>query len=466
MARAARAARRVEPSGSKRPNKEQRDPHAVLFRGATVVTCDPADQVLRADVLVEHGRVARIGKVRPSHPVEVIDARDRIILPGLVMAHVHLCQVLMRGMADDLPLLDWLSKRIWPLEAAHNERSMRASAELGLAEMLSAGVTSILDLGTVHHHDVVFDACARAGMRTFGGKSLMDQGSQVPARLKETTAQSLRDAERLADDWSKHDSGRIQYAWIPRFILSCSEAQIRGALERAADRSALFHTHAAEHPGEKRAVREAVGADDVDVLRRWGMRGRRCSLAHGVQLTSRQMKQLARDEVAVVHCPSANLKLGSGIARVHELRQAGVTVAVGADGAPCNNNLDPWREMRLAAQLSSPIAGPGALPARAALRMLTIDAARLLGVESEQGSVEVGKRADLIVVRRDELHTLPALDPVGTLVYATQSRDVEHVLVEGQWVVRAGQLLSLDASAVRSSAKSEAPKLMRRAGLS
>ncbi len=464
MARAPSPKARAESSERKRP-AAKRDPNAVLFRGATVVTCDAQDQVLRADVLVEHGRIARVGKVRPSQPVEVIDARDRLLLPGLVMAHVHLCQVLLRGMADDLPLLDWLAKRIWPLEAAHSERSMRASAELGLAEMLSAGVTTILDLGTVHHHDVVFDACARAGVRTFGGKSLMDRGTQVPARLKETTAQSLRDAERLADEWTRHDSGRIHYAWIPRFILSCSEAQIRGALERAQDRGALFHTHAAEHPGEKRAVRDAVGGDDVDVLRRWGMRGKNCSIAHGVQLTPRQMKQLAKDQVGVVHCPSANLKLGSGIARVHELRQAGVTVAVGADGAPCNNNLDPWREMRLAAQLSSPIAGPGALPARSALRMLTIDAARLLGVESEQGSIEVGKRADLIVVRRDELHTLPALDPIGTLVYATQSHDVEHALVGGQWVLRDRQLLTLDADQVRSSAKAEAPRLMRRAGL-
>ncbi|MGE0324128.1 MAG: amidohydrolase family protein [Polyangiaceae bacterium] len=462
MGRALRTNARTE---NKPSRDQQRDPNALLFRGATIVTCDAADSVLRADVLVEHGRISRVGKVRPSHPVEVIDAKERLILPGLVMAHVHLCQVLMRGMADDLPLLDWLAKRIWPLEAAHNERSMRASAELGLAEMLCAGVTSILDLGTVHHHDVVFDACVRAGIRTFGGKSLMDQGSQVPARLRETTAESLRDAERLADAWSKHDSGRIHYTWIPRFILSCSEAQIRGALERALERGALFHTHAAEHPGEKRAVREAIGGDDVDVLRRWGMRGRHCSIAHGVQLTSRQMNQLAKDGVGVVHCPSANLKLGSGIARVHELRQSGVTVAVGADGAPCNNNLDPWREMRLAAQLSSPIAGPGALPARAALRMLTIDAARLLGVDAEQGSIEVGKRADLLVVRRDELHTLPALDPIGTLVYATQSRDVEHVLVGGQWAVRSGALLTLDTDKVRASAKLEAPRLMRRAGL-
>ncbi len=441
----------------------------LLFRGATIVTCDASDQVLDADVLVEAGRVVHVGKLQANaaraRGATLIDARDCLLMPGLVMAHVHLCQVLLRGMADDLPLLDWLTKRIWPLEAAHDERSMRASAELGLAELLSAGVTSILDLGSVHHHDVVFDACARSGMRTFGGKSLMDQGLGVPSRLKESTARSLRDAERLETTWSSHASGRIKYAWIPRFILSCSEAQIRGALERALASGALFHTHAAEHPSEKHAVRAAIGEDDVDALRRWGMRGDHCSIAHGVQLTARQIKQLAKDRVGVVHCPSANLKLGSGIARAHQLRQASVVVALGADGAPCNNNLDPWRELRLAALLSSALVGPGELLARHALRMLTIDGARLLGVADEQGSVEVGKRADLICVRRDGLHAAPALDPIGTLVYATRATDVQHVVIDGQFAVRDFALQTLDTGSVGANARAQAPLVMRRAGL-
>lgn len=141
-----------------------------LIRGATLVTCDAADRVLRGDLLIRDGRIAGLGRVRAGSKARVVDGRDRIVLPGLVMAHVHLCQVLMRGMADDLPLLDWLRRRIWPLEAAHDEASIRASAELGLAEMLLAGTTALLDLGTVHHHDVVFDACVRSGIRVVGGR--------------------------------------------------------------------------------------------------------------------------------------------------------------------------------------------------------------------------------------------------------------------------------------------------------
>ncbi len=435
------------------------------LRGATLVTCDADDRVLRGDVLVRGGRIAAVGRVRPGRGARVVDVKDRIVLPGLVMSHVHLCQALMRGMADDLPLLDWLRRRVWPLEAAHDDASITASAELGLSEMLLAGVTAILDLGTVHHHDAVFDACVRSGIRVVGGKTLMDSGSGVPRRLKQSTRRELADAERLERSWGAHPSGRVAYAWIPRFILSCSEALVRGAVERARQGGTLFHTHAAEHPGERAAVRGELGADDVTVLRRWGVRGSWASIAHGVQLTPGQVQRLARDGTRVVHCPSANLKLGSGIARIAEMRRAGVVVGLGPDGAPCNNNLDPWVEIRHAALLSGVRAGPGVLPARDVLRMATIDGARVLGLDERIGSIEPGKEADLVVVRTDGVHVAPAPDPVGTLVYAAQARDVEHVFVGGEHIVESGVLQTLDAARVAATARAQAGRLGRRAGI-
>ncbi|MEZ4221409.1 MAG: amidohydrolase family protein [Polyangiaceae bacterium] len=434
-----------------------------LLRGATLVTCDARHRVFRGDLLIEDGRIAALGRVPRPRGTRVVDVRGRILLPGLVMAHVHLCQALMRGMADDLPLLDWLKKRIWPLEAAHDERTLRASAELGLSELLTAGATALLDLGTVHGHDVVFDACVRSGIRVVGGKTLMDSGAGVPSRLRQSTAQSLRDAESLEAGWAKHPSGRVRYAYIPRFILSCSEALVRGAAERALASGARFHTHAAEHAGERQAVQKILGADDVDVLRRWGMRGDHASIAHGVQLTASQMRRLAADGVAVVHCPSANLKLGSGIAKVEQLRAAGIRVGLGPDGAPCNNNLDPWVELRRAALLSSAVAGPGAVPAKDVLRMATIEGAAILGLQDAVGSLELGKRADLVAVRVDGVHVTPVMDPTATLVYATQARDVEHVFIDGRQVVRSGTLTTLDADEVVATASREARRLQRRA---
>jgi 5-methylthioadenosine/S-adenosylhomocysteine deaminase len=370
-------------------------------------------------------------------------------------------------MADDLPLLDWLAKRIWPFEAAHDEASLGASAELGLLEMMLAGTTTILDMGTVHHYDAVFDACARAGIRVFGGKTMMDAGGGVPRGLRESTAASLRESDRLRTTWAGKGAGRLAYAYAPRFILSCTEALFRGTALRAADaawaRPALLHSHVAEHPDERQAVRTALGDDDVAVLRRWGFCGERTLLAHGVQLTDAEIDAIARDGTRIVHCPSANLKLGSGIARVAELRRRGVVVALGADGAPCNNNLDPWTELRHAALLAKIRTGVTTLPAREAFRLATLEGARALGVDDEVGSLEVGKKADVVVVRLDGPHVEPGGDVFSRLVYACTARDVEHVLVEGEPVVRHGEHLRLDRDRVLSRARREAKKLAGRA---
>jgi cytosine/adenosine deaminase-related metal-dependent hydrolase len=418
-------------------------------------------------LLVEGARIAAIGDVRARlrPPVRVINAQGCAVIPGLVQAHVHLCQVLFRGMADDMPLLQWLRERIWPLEAAHDERSLRASAELGLLEAMRAGTTTILDMGTVRGHDAVMDACARSGVRAIGGKAMMDAGQGVPRGLRESTRASLAESERLALTWRGKGNGRLGYAYAPRFVLSCSEALVRGAVERAAEDGSLVHTHAAEHPGEREAVRAALGDDDIAVLRAWGVAGPKAILAHGVQLTTREARQLARDGTKVVHCPSANLKLGSGIARVAELDAIGVGLAIGADGAPCNNNLDPWTELRHAALLAKVRTGVTSLPARRALRLATIDGARALSLDAETGSLEPGKRADVVVVRLDGAHVEPGGDVFSRLVYACGARDVRDVLVDGEHVVRGGEHARLDAEAVVSRARTEASRVRARAGL-
>jgi 5-methylthioadenosine/S-adenosylhomocysteine deaminase len=436
-----------------------------LLRGGTVVTCDAENRVVQGDVLVRGRDIAQVGSVRASGLTRVVDARGCAVIPGLVQAHVHLCQVLMRGMADDLPLLEWLRRRIWPLEAAHDEASLRASAELGLVEAMLGGTTTVLDMGTVREHDAVMDACVRSGIRAVSGKTMMDRGDGVPAGLRESTQESLRESERLASDWSGAGDGRVGYAWAPRFILSCSEQLVRGAVERARERDEIVHTHAAEHPAEREAVRHELGDDDVAILRRWGVAGRRAVLAHGVQLELDEARLVARDGTRIVHCPSANLKLGSGIARVAELDGMGVQLALGADGAPCNNNLDAWTELRHAALLAKIRTGVTTLPATRALRLATIDGARALGLDALIGSIEPGKRADLVVVRLDGAHVEPGGDVFSRLVYACGARDVVHVLVDGQHVVKDREHQRLDAEPVKARARVQARKLAARAGL-
>lgn len=444
---------------------------AVLLEGGTVVTCDARHTVLEGDVLVEGGRIKAIGKdarARRSPDggvVRVLDARGCAILPGFVQAHVHLCQVLFRGMADDLPLLDWLRERIWPFEAAHDDASIEASAELGLLEMSLGGTTTILDMGTVHHHDAVFDACARSGLGVFSGKAMMDHGEGVPKRLRETTKASLGESDALFSRWHGKAEGRLSYAYAPRFILSCTEALFRGVAERARENGARLHSHAAEHPGEREAVRKLLGQDDVDLLASYGFAGSNTILAHGVQLTNAQAKRAAKDGTRFVHCPSANLKLGSGIARVHELLALGVIMGLGADGAPCNNNLDALTELRHAALLAKVRTSTTALPARDALSLATMGGAKTLGIDAETGSIELGKHADLQVIRLDAPHVEPGGDVFSKVVYAATTRDIEHVLARGRLLVHRGESTVFDHEQVVANAKRQASKARARAGV-
>jgi 5-methylthioadenosine/S-adenosylhomocysteine deaminase len=425
--------------------------------------------VTEGDLLVEDGRIAAVGKVPQrlldGALVRVLDATGCAVTPGLVQAHVHLCQVLFRGAADDLPLLEWLRQRIWPFEAAHDERSLAASAELGLLEMMLAGTTTILDMGTVRHYDAVLDACLRAGIRVFGGKAMMDDGNGVPKGLRESTKESLRESDRLRETWTGKGDGRIGYAYAPRFILSCTEALFRGTAERSKSTGALLHSHVAEHPDERIAVKKALGDDDLAILRKWGFKGPRTLLAHGVQIRDDEADALAKDGTRIVHCPSANLKLGSGIARIHDLDARGVQLALGADGAPCNNNLDPWTELRHAALLAKVRTSTTALPAARAFRLATIDGARALGLGDVTGSLEVGKRADIVIIRTDGPHVEPCGDVYSRLVYACTSRDVMHVMVDGRLVVRNGEHQLLDREEVLARARTEAKKLMNRANV-
>ncbi|MEO8874777.1 MAG: amidohydrolase family protein, partial [Polyangiaceae bacterium] len=368
-----------------------------LVRGGTIVTCDSAstwgtvvvgDVLVRGQHILEVGSGPEISRARAGKiPTRVIDAEGCAVIPGFVQAHIHLCQTLFRGMADDLPLLSWLRERIWPLEAAHDEKTLKASAELGLVEMMCAGTTAILDMGTVNAHDAVMDACVRSGIRAVSGKTMMDTGDGVPKRLLETTKRSLDESERLARDWDGADHGRIRYGYAPRFILTCSEELIRGVAALAKSRGSIVHTHAAEQAPERDAVRAALGDDDIAVLRKWGVSGDRAVFAHGVQLRDDEAKLLAEERTRIVHCPSSNMKLGSGIARIAELDRIGVQLALGADGAPCNNNLDPWTEMRHAALGAKIKTGVTTLPAARVFRLATIDGARALGMDDITGSI-------------------------------------------------------------------------------
>jgi cytosine/adenosine deaminase-related metal-dependent hydrolase len=424
---------------------------------------DAARRILRADLLIEDGRIARIAKgLRAPRGAEVIDCAGKAVLPGLVQAHVHLCQALFRNHADGLELLDWLEQRIWPYEAAHDARSLRFSARLAIAELLLSGTTSVLDMATVRHTEEVLRAAEESGIRYTGGKCLMDAPGS-PRALREETGAALDEAERLGRRWHGAAQGRIRWALCPRFVLSCTDELLRAVRELASRHGWLVHTHASENRAEVDEVRARTGADNVEHLARLGLGGAGVVLAHCVHVTKREALLMARSGTSAVHCPGANLKLASGIAPVPRLLEQGVNVALGADGAPCNNTLDVFHEMRLAATLHLPAFGPRAMPPAEVLAMATIRGARALGLEREIGSLEPGKRADVTVVDLRGPHASPAGEDLhGTVVYSARASDVTDVLVGGRALVRGGRLLTLDAAALARAAPAEVARVLRR----
>jgi 5-methylthioadenosine/S-adenosylhomocysteine deaminase len=448
-----------------------------LLRGGLLVTLGDEQPVVAGDVLIVAGRIAALGENLELPPgAELLDCRGHAVLPGLVQAHVHLCQTLCRGRAEDLPLLSWLRERVLPYEAALDEQDLTLAAQLGCAELLLGGTTAILDMGTVRHQDALCEAVAATGLRATVGKAMMDLGDDLPSALRERTSDSLSESDRLCRRWHGAADGRLRYAYAPRFALSCSDALLRGVAERVVrpgqdpsqDPEVRIHTHAAEQPDEVALVRARYGQGNVAALKGLGLYGPAVVLAHCVHLEEGEIFELGHSRTHVAHCPSSNLKLGSGIAQITELLDAGVNVALGADGAPCNNRLDGFAEMRLCALLQKGRRGPTALPARQALEMATLGGARALGLQAELGTLAIGKRADLAVVDLSSVSALPAHAPIAALVYSVAASQVRYVLVDGRLLVKDSRLTSasgLDVDRLRAIAQERVPRLMRRAGL-
>lgn len=437
---------------------------SILIKNGTLVTMDASNRVLRGDLLIAHGRIVAIGNTDQSADV-VVDASGCGVIPGFVQTHIHLCQTLFRGAADDLALIDWLKKRVWPMEAAHSAASIAASARLGIAELIKGGTTCALTMETVNHTSEVFKVVEETGFRATVGKCMMDKGDEVPPALQEQTTASIEASLALLEEWHGRADGRIRYCFAPRFAVSCTRELLEKVGELARARGVMIHTHASENWTECALVEAETGLRNIAYLDSVGVSGRHVALAHCVHLSNDEIRILKTTDTNVVHCPSSNLKLGSGIAPVVQLLDEGVSVSLGADGAACNNRLDMFTEMRTAALLQKALHGPEVLAASRVLRMATIDGARALGLESEIGSLEVGKRADVALVELNRLHTSPQADVVSSLVYAAEASDVRSVVIDGRLVMENRELLTVDEGDVVAEANAQAETLLIQAGL-
>ncbi len=432
----------------------------IWIKNGIVVTQDNSRSVLRSNIRIVGNRIVSIGKAPASRQIartKIIDANGLAILPGFIQAHTHLCQTLFRNMADDLELLDWLSKRIWVLEGAHTKETLFISALLGIHELLSSGTTCILDMGTVRHTDEIAKAVIKTGIRANIGKCLMDNPKTTPINLREPTEVALKGAIDIFNRYHKTHDDRIRVSYAPRFVISCTEKLLREVLTLAISGDTLVHTHASENLKEIQLVKKLVGYENIEYLHELGLTSEKLVLAHCIWLKPKEQKILKRTKTKVVHCPSANMKLASGYAHLPEMRKMGITVALGADGAPCNNNLNIFEEMRLAALMHKPASGPRAMKAQEVLDMATREGAKTLSWFDQIGSLEVGKKADIIAL---DLRQVENLAPVtvwcdkkidkdalaSSIVYSSRPEHVKFTMVNGKVLYKNGRLIKFPVS--------------------
>ena len=395
---------------------------------------------------------------------EVVRKENLTLIPGFVQTHVHVCQTLFRGLADDLLLLDWLQKKIFPFEYAHNKNSLRISAQLGLNELINCGTTTILDMGTLNHQEVIFEELIVSGMRAYAGKCMMDTNELYP-RFKGTTETELDTTYNLAKEFHQKANGNIKYGFAPRFVLSCSERLLKETHEMMKDfDGSLFHTHSSENKNELQLVREKYQKDNIEYFHHLNLTDEYSVFAHCIHVNENEISILKESGTSVAHCPSANLKLGSGIADIPRYLKEGISVSMGADGAPCNNNLNIFTEMRLAALIQKPRYNPEIMDARTLFRMATIEGAKALHL-NETGSIEPGKKADLVLLDLEK-STQPLINTgeniYSMIVYSAGAQNIDSVMIDGKWkIMNKGNLL-FDEKELFSRGKEELKQLLER----
>ena len=434
-------------------------PFDLLIHNAMVVTVNPAmDIIENGYVAVAGGAIAQVNAPGAGDRLPAakayLDADGGVVMPGLVNAHTHLPMTLFRGLADDLPLQRWLQEVMFPAEATHIDAdSARSGALLACTEMLLSGTTCCSD-GYFHAHSVA-EAAEMAGIRAIVAQGVID----FPAPGVPDPSKNIGHAKAFVDDW-KGRCPRLSPSIFCHSPYTCSSETLRSAARAARKRDVLFQVHLSETETEVKESLARHGRRPAAYLHTLGVLDHRCLAVHCVWVDEKEIEVMAEKQTAVAHCPASNMKLGSGAAPIKALRKAGVPLGLGTDGCASNNTLDLFREMTTAAKLHKVHRlDPTAADARTILRMATIGGAQALGLGEKIGSIETGKRADLIVIDTDKPHLTPMYSPVSHAVYAMTGADVRHVVVDGRLLVKDRRLLSLDLERIMADARFYAERI-------
>lgn len=452
---------------------------SVLISGGTIITMDEHRRVIKdGAVLVQDDRIAHVGKatevtMTPNVELE-IDAEGMLILPGLIDTHVHLAQALIRGCADDTSLVDWLQKFVWPLQGNFDGEDGRVSAELCMLEMIKSGTTAFLEslLHSRYGFDGIAESLERSGMRGILSKTVMglpgygSEESIMHPGMIEDPETCLREVENYFKRWNRAANGRIRVWYGARSLGGCTPELYKRIAHGAARLGTGITMHLGEVQEDVRYAQKQFGKTPAEFMDEVGLIGRNVVFAHGVWLTEEDWQVLAKKGASIAHCPSSNMKLASGTASVPEMMRAGVNVALGCDGGPSNNCYDMIREMKTASLLQKVrLLDPLVTDAETVLEMATINGAIALGLQKEIGSIEVGKKADIILVRTREPHSMPAVNVVSNLVYSASGDDVDTVIIDGEVVMENRVAKTLDEARILREASERSSKLLKRAGV-
>ncbi|MPY90349.1 MAG: amidohydrolase family protein [Luteitalea sp.] len=431
---------------------------SLIVSGGTVVTMDERNRVLAPGaVAIDNGAIVAVdtpARIDAVFRAETrVDASDQIIVPGLVNTHTHAPMVLFRGLADDLVLMDWLQKYIFPAEAkAVSPELVRIGTELAALEMIESGTTTFADM--YYFEEEIAATAKRAGLRAVLGQTIIG----FPAPDAPTAQAALARAERFVNEWKR--DAVITPAVAPHALYTNERATLTAARDLARKHHVPLLIHMAEAEAEVETAREKYQATPVGYLASIGFLGPNVLAAHCIWLTDEDIRTVAAADVGCAHNPESNMKLASGIAPVPKMLDEGVLVGLGTDGAASNNDLDMFEAMRQAAFLhKSATRDPEVIPARVALEMATLGGARALHMADRIGSLEPGKRADLIAVSTASARATPLYDPVSHLVYAAKGTDVRLTIVDGRVLMRDGEVVTLDEAQVLSAARRMAQKV-------
>ncbi|MBP7866885.1 MAG: amidohydrolase [Acidobacteria bacterium] len=431
-----------------------------ILKNAQILTMNARQETWQGDILIEEGKITGIGKYDTSLS-NVVQLDGRIVCPGFVQTHVHLCRTIFRGLPAWRRHGAGLRRTLTALEAALTTETAYLGAMIAGMELIACGTTSVMTMEPARHMDPVFEAMRTLGLRAVVARSMPEDSPGLPFPLREKPAAAIKDCLRLIKQWDGKEDGRLRFAVAPQAIPADGDSAFRLALELARDQNVPIVMHGAEFPEDVHRCMEKTGRRTIAALLSQGVPGNRLFLAHGVWVDDEEMALMAKEGVHVLHCPTSNLSLGAGVAMITEMVRDGIRVTLGSDGVPGSENLDIFGEMRLAYALQSQRKGTEALEPADILRMATADGARALGMDAVTGSLEIGKRADLVILKPNVFHAGFAANPANALVRACTPANVETVMINGDFVFRNGRFFGMNKEETVEKATRAVPELLR-----